>query len=117
MQTLTPALLAMLLIGAPASAQTPLATALAEQLGQIPANTGFYLKHLKTGEEVAVRADDVLQQPERDQGPIMVRAFQLAEQGKLDLDERVTSDARRSARRLRRVPVRRSRPRARPCAI
>ena len=92
MQTLTPALLAiLLLIGAPAWAQTPLATALAEQLASLPAKTGLYLKHLKTGEEVAVRADESFNSQSVIKIPIMVRAFQLAEQGKLNLDERVTS--------------------------
>ena len=94
-----------------------LAAAIEAELGQIPANTGLYLKHLKTGEEVAVRADVSFNSQSVIKIPIMVRAFQLAEQGKLNLDERVTLGARRAARRLRRVSVRRSRPRRRPCAI
>ena len=67
-----------------------LAAAIEAELGQIPANTGFYLKHLKTGEEVAVRADVSFNSQSVIKIPIMVRAFQLAEQGKLNLDERVT---------------------------
>ena len=68
----------------------PLAAAIEAELGRIPANTGFYLKHLKTGEEVAVRADVSFNSQSVIKIPIMVRAFQLAEQGKLNLDERVT---------------------------
>ncbi len=67
-----------------------LAAAIEAELSQIPANTGFYLKHLKTGEEVAVRADVSFNSQSVIKIPIMVRAFQLAEQGKLNLDERVT---------------------------
>jgi reactive intermediate/imine deaminase len=93
MQTRTPALLATLLIGlisAPASAQTPLATALAEQLASFPAQTGLYVKHLTTGEEVAIRADQSFNSQSVIKIPIMVRAFQLADAGKLNLDERLT---------------------------
>ena len=67
-----------------------LAAAIEAELGQIPANTGLYLKHLKTGDEVAVRADVSFNSQSVIKIPIMVRAFQLAEQGKLNLDERVT---------------------------
>jgi reactive intermediate/imine deaminase len=67
-----------------------LAAAIEAELGLIPANTGLYLKHLKTGEEVAVRADVSFNSQSVIKIPIMVRAFQLAEQGTLNLDERVT---------------------------
>jgi reactive intermediate/imine deaminase len=90
MQTLTPALLAMLLIGAPAWAQTPLATALAEQLASLPAKTSLYLRHLPTGEEVAIRADQSFNSQSVIKIPIMVRAFQLADAGTLHLDTRIT---------------------------
>ena len=52
----------------------------------------MYLKHLVTGEEAAVRADDSFNSQSVIKIPIMVRAFQLAEEGKLNLDERVTLD-------------------------
>ena len=48
------------------------------------------MKHLKTGEESAVRAEESFNSQSVIKVPIMVRAFQLAEAGKLDLDERVT---------------------------
>jgi reactive intermediate/imine deaminase len=74
------------------AAQPPLtlAGALEAELGRIPANTGFYLKHLKTGEEIAIRADASFNSQSVIKIPIMVRAFQMAEQGALDLDERIT---------------------------
>jgi 2-iminobutanoate/2-iminopropanoate deaminase len=82
--------LLLVLIGTPASAQTPLAAALADHLARLPANTGLYVKHLATGEEVAIRADDSFNSQSVIKIPIMVRAFQLAERGRLNLDERVT---------------------------
>ena len=86
----TPALLAILLITAPASTQTPLAAALAQQLDNFPATTGLFVKHLTTGEEVAIRADQSFNSQSVIKIPIMVRAFQLADAGTLNLDERLT---------------------------
>ncbi len=85
--------LVTLIVPAALAAQSnpgPLAAAIEAELGRIPANTGFYLKHLKTGEEVAVRADVSFNSQSVIKIPIMVRAFQMAEQGTLNLDERVT---------------------------
>jgi reactive intermediate/imine deaminase len=83
-------LLMLLFMSMPAHAQTPLVSALSEQLGVFPANTGLYVKHLTTGEEVAICADDSFNSQSVIKIPIMVRAFQLADAGKLNLDERVT---------------------------
>ena len=85
-------LLVLLLVPATASPQSPrstLAAALETELGRIPARTGLYLKHLTTGEQIAIRADDSFNSQSVIKIPIMVRAFQLAEQGRLDLDERI----------------------------
>jgi reactive intermediate/imine deaminase len=81
-----------LFIPSAVSAQSPaaLAAPLEAELGRIPANTGFYLKHLKTGEEIAIRADEAFNSQSVIKIPIMVRAFQMAEQGALNLDERIT---------------------------
>src|SRR6476620_9562683 len=73
-----------------AQPQTPLTRALDEALRSFPARTAIYVKHLKTGEEAAVWADDAFNSQSVIKIPIMVRAFQLAEQGTLELDERVT---------------------------
>jgi reactive intermediate/imine deaminase len=79
-------------IGAASAQPTgpPLTMALESELERFPARTGVYLKHLKTGEEAAVRADDSFNSQSVIKIPVMVRAFQLAEQGTLRLDERVT---------------------------
>jgi reactive intermediate/imine deaminase len=74
-------------LGQPASG---LARALGAELDRIPARTGLYLKHLATGEEAAIRADESFNSQSVIKIPIMVRAFQLAEQGRLNLDQRVT---------------------------
>ena len=82
-------MLAVLVFSAEAAAQS-LAAALGEQLDSFPANTALYVKHLTTGEEVAIRAEQSFNSQSVIKIPIMVLAFQLAEQGKLNLDERVT---------------------------
>jgi beta-lactamase class A len=69
---------------------TPLTQELAAELESFPAQTAVYVKHLKTGEEAAVRADQFFNSQSVIKIPIMVRAFQRAEQGTLSLDERVT---------------------------
>jgi len=68
---------------------SPLTLALEAELDRIPAKTSLYLKHLKTGEEVAIRTDTSFNSQSVIKIPIMVRAFQLAEAGTLNLDERV----------------------------
>jgi beta-lactamase class A len=67
-----------------------LAAAIEAELLRLPARTGLYLKHLKTGEEVALRADESFNSQSVIKIPIMVRAFQLAEAGTLNLGDRVT---------------------------
>jgi reactive intermediate/imine deaminase len=71
-------------------AKTALTLAIESELQRLAAHTGVYLKHLSTGEEVAIRADDAFNSQSVIKIPIMVRAFQLAEMGTLNLDERVT---------------------------
>jgi beta-lactamase class A len=77
-------------LGAAQSATLPLTRAIEAELERLPARTAVYLKHLKTGDEVAIRADDPFNSQSVIKIPIMVRAFQLAEAGKLNLGERFT---------------------------
>ena len=72
------------------AAKTALTLALEGELDRFPARTSLYLKHLATGEEVAVRAGESFNSQSVIKVPIMVRAFQLADAGKLNLDERIT---------------------------
>ncbi len=58
-------------------------------LARFPARAGVYVKHLTTGEEAAVNADDAFSSASVIKLTIMVRAFQLVDQRKLNLEERV----------------------------
>jgi beta-lactamase class A len=59
------------------------------ELARFPAKAGIHVKHLKTGEEAAVRGDEVFNSASVIKIPIMVLAYQMADQGKLKLDARV----------------------------
>lgn len=61
-----------------------------DETAQIPARVGLVVKHLGTGEEAAVRADESFNSASVVKIPVLVLAFQMADQGKLSLDERVT---------------------------
>jgi beta-lactamase class A len=58
-------------------------------LQRYPAKAGIHVKHLTTGEEAAVRGDERFNSASVIKIPVMVLAYQLADQGKLNLDERV----------------------------
>jgi beta-lactamase class A len=59
------------------------------ELARFPAKTGVYVKHLGTGEEAAVRGEESFSSASVIKLAIMLRAFQLADAGTLDLGERV----------------------------
>jgi hypothetical protein len=59
------------------------------EVARMPARVGLYVKHLGTGEEAAIRADEVFSSQSTRKIPIMILAFQSADEGKLNLDERV----------------------------
>jgi beta-lactamase class A len=67
---------------------------LEDEVAQIPARVGLYVKHLGTGEQVAIRADEIFSSQSTRKIPIMVMAFESADRGALNLDERV--EVRRS---------------------
>ena len=92
MRTRTLAVFLLLSLAAHPSAQTPpggLARMLESQMARFPARTGVYVKHLATGEEAAVRADEGFSGASVIKIAILIRAFQLADEGTLDLNERV----------------------------
>ena len=91
----TPLLLPLLFLplAAGLGAQAPpsgLATLIESHLKDFPARTGVYVKHLETGEEASVRADESFSSASVIKLAIMIRAFQLADRKTLDLSERVT---------------------------
>lgn len=75
-----------------ASGQQPgaLQRLLQGELSRIPAKAGIYVKHLTTGEEAAVLADEPFNSASVIKIPAMVMAYQMAEKKALDLDARVT---------------------------
>ena len=89
-------LMVCLTLGTTASQVAPgsLERMLQADLARFPAKTGIYVKHLTTGQEAAVRADETFNSASVIKIPIMVLAYQLAEQGKLKLDARVTMNRR-----------------------
>jgi len=54
-----------------------------------PLGLGIYVKHLSTGEEAAVRPDVAFEAQSVIKLGLAIRAYQLADEGRLDLDERV----------------------------
>ncbi len=87
---LIPLLLLPLAAVLPAQAPPSGLTRLLEsQLARFPARTGVYVKHLGTGEEAAVGGDTSFSSASVIKIPILIRAFQLADEGTLDLNERV----------------------------
>jgi beta-lactamase class A len=66
-----------------------LAQVLDRALARFQATTGVYVKHLKTGEEAGVRADQDFNSFSVIKLAIMVKAYQMADRHELDLDQRV----------------------------
>jgi beta-lactamase class A len=63
------------------------------ELARFPGKAGVWVKHLTTGEEAAVRADEAFNSASVIKIPVMVLAFQMADKGELSLSERVTINA------------------------
>jgi len=59
-------------------------------MAQFPGRAGIWVKHLKTGEEAAVRADETFNSASVIKLPVLALAYQLADSKTLSLDERVT---------------------------
>jgi len=79
-----------LLIANPAlPQQNGLEQLLESDVARMPARIGLYVKHLRTGEQVAIRADEIFNSLSTRKIPIMILAFQSADQGMLNLNERV----------------------------
>src|SRR6516162_20338 len=69
--------------------QNSLERLLEAEVARIPARVGLYVKHLRTGEQVAIQADEVFSSQSTRKIPIMIMAFQSADRGTLNMDERV----------------------------
>lgn len=60
------------------------------ELARFPGTAGVWVKHLTSGEEAAVNADQAFNSASVIKIPVMVLAFEMADQGKLSLAERIT---------------------------
>jgi beta-lactamase class A len=77
----------------PVRAASGLQRLLDAELARFPAKAGVWVKHLTTGEEVAVRGDSTFNSASVIKIPVMVLAFQMADKGQLSLSERLTINA------------------------
>jgi beta-lactamase class A len=60
------------------------------ELARFPGRAGVWVKHVTTGEEAGVRADETFNSASVIKMPVLVLAYQLADKGALSLDERLT---------------------------
>lgn len=60
-----------------------------DDVDRFPARVGLYVKHLDTGKEIAVRAEEKFNSASVIKIAILAMAFKWVDEGKLDLDERV----------------------------
>ena len=74
----------------PLRAQSGLQRLLDAELARFPARAGVWVKHLTSGEEAGVAADETFNSASVIKIPVLVLAFQLADKGQLSLSERVT---------------------------
>ena len=65
-----------------------LAARVTARLDALPARTSLYARHLPSGREIAIRADEPMNALSVIKIPVMVLAFRDAEAGRLDLDGR-----------------------------
>lgn len=65
-----------------------LARLLESELARWPARSGVFVKHLTTGEQAGVRENEAFESASTIKLPVLVLAFQMADQGKLNLGSR-----------------------------
>lgn len=73
---------------ADAAAATNLTRLLEAELSRLPAQSGIYIKHLGTGEQASVRGEQEFESASTIKVAVMVLAYRLADQKKLDLNQR-----------------------------
>src|SRR5215471_20837574 len=71
------------------SAKSGLTRLLEGELSRFPARTGIYVKHMQTGEEAGVREHELFNSASVIKLPVMVIAFQMADEKQLNLQDRV----------------------------
>ena len=68
----------------------PLNTLLARASTDFPGKAGIWVKHLTTGETAGVRDGEIFNSASVIKIPVLVLAFQMADKGAINLDERIT---------------------------
>jgi beta-lactamase class A len=76
-----------------AQAPTALSTALAAEAGRFPGTLGIYVKHLTTGEEAGIRADESFNSASVIKLPLLALAMQQVDAGTRSLATRLTITA------------------------
>ena len=74
----------------PSRAESGLQRLLDAELARFPGKAGVWVKHLTTGDEAGVRADETFNSASVIKIPVMALAFQMADKRQLSLAERVT---------------------------
>lgn len=74
----------------PAEQSTPLHDMLARAAKEFPGRAGIWVKHVTTGETAGVRDGEIFNSASVIKIPVLVLAFQMAERGEINLDERIT---------------------------
>ena len=63
------------------------------ELARFPGKAGVWVKHLTTGEEAAVRADEAFNSASVIKLTVLALAFEMADKGQLSLSDRITINA------------------------
>jgi len=69
---------------------TALHNLLTKSAADFPGKAGIWVKHLTTGESAGVRDGEIFNSASVIKLPVLVLAFQMADQGAINLDERIT---------------------------
>src|SRR6187402_1475204 len=81
-----------LVAAAAVAMQSPsaLQTLLTKSAADFPGIAGIWVKHLTTGETAGVRDSEIFNSASVIKIPVLVLAFQMADKGAINLDERIT---------------------------
>jgi beta-lactamase class A len=74
----------------PVQPPTPLHAVLTRAAAEFPGKAGIWVKHLTTGETAGVRDGELFNSASVIKIPVLVLAFQMADRGEINLDERIT---------------------------
>ena len=69
---------------------TPLQKILTDAASGFPGRAGIWVKHVTTGEAAGVRDTEIFNSASVIKIPVLVMAFQMAERGEINLDDRIT---------------------------